>query len=658
MNQRAVVTTIFILLAICILPPAIWAKDDYGCPVEDPTAFMAPLTVDGDTMVIAILFVTIDPDSLTLPAWADSVSLDIRDFLETMSGGQQAVRSFVVHRPEPSANLAWLVTGVPDCSEAYGYAEANAKAIAAVDSVWPGYWVAADHVVNFIACVYLTCVGGCAGGTLGLGNLVDPEVYPPMSTGCTLTMNFAEGRKNPLEIAMMHEYGHGLGDGGSEPGKLHYMIHPPDTYKGKPWSYKVNMGQYMLVMNKSFKGNPRSEEGLVPYIPMNLLLVGNTKRWLPDPIVVSSNRFDFALPDLYGTPANNRRIAKLLCAGSSQYFIIANHQGQTAYDSKYGGKGLSIWHILPDTIAGVRQLYDLAWDLEVASGKWSVGVADPESGVDSLEADSLYTGGEGDLFCGDEGAMEFNCRTNPNSNAYRFGDDFYSAQSTPTHVEIRNIHRDLSDTTVMRMDILFTPVQKVLQPNGGEEVDWGDTVIVEWDVRECASVDDVGIWIISDSGLRDCLGVVGNTGSYSFPVHEPCGEQYRVVVESFGPDGTGYADSSDATFTINSPLQRVLEPNGGADSTYARGDVMTVRWDACADAPFVDIFLTGGCSGEERVLATVENSGTAYFRVLQPEGSDYKIGVRTAVQNNVYADESDGPFRIEDPRICGIQQQQ
>jgi hypothetical protein len=632
-------------LGSVLLAGMVWPAIGVSASQPDWETIKAQIAADNDIVILAVFIGFQDDSTWMLPSWADSLTADMDDFFAAMTGGHKSIRTVLAKRPGPDSTKVW----VTDHDRAYymtyeqlGCTGVNAEVIPRVDSLSAGGGYFQDLGVDVLSILYSRCPGGeffghpdfCYGSVAFSEPVVGvpPEIYQGAMTAQHMGFSTEKDRQ---EVMLVHELGHTFG-----------MPDLPNKVGGE-----VYYGMYSALAPGDNTGYAAGD-WLVPYdaISLSLPLVGWAMR-----DTIREDTQDLHIKDFFGSTLDDRKVEIVVLPGTSQCFALVNYQNTTDYDAKYGGSGLLVWHMLRrTTLSGVKET---AWDVELASGKLdSTGSDDPVAGEDSLEADKYYRSGSGDFFNA-SGNHAFGLDTNPNTNLYGDSTTYVNDQSVPTNLEIRNIKKAVNGTDMI-MDIYFTPRQRLLYPNGSVEYSYGDTMHVHWEVRSAANVDSVRILIVSDSGPRHSLGSVPNDGFAVVSVEEPCGEDYRVVIESIGADEEAYPDSSDNTFTIHSPLQRLLEPNAGADSVYARGDVMTVRWDVCADAQFVDIFLTGGCTGEERVLATVENTGVDSLRVLQPVGSEYKIGVRTTVQGIAYADESDGSFRIEDPRVCGSQQQQ
>ena len=507
---------------------------------DDLTSIQQEIQADSN-LVMVVVFIGFQDDSVwTLPAWADSLETQIPVFIDTMSGGRKHVETIVARRPGNDSALAWITSH--DLSyymtpEQNGCEGVNAEIFPQVDSLAlsPGYFDSLG--ARLVSIIYSRCpAGGNFGGYDYCGpsaGFTGPAPGVPAGVyahGATLQHRefFSDGPRQMFLLA--HEMGHVLS-----------LVHPGSSGSGGAYGDSVHVGIYSLMRATTQRSNVLFE-GLIPYDAVNLSRseIGWATR-----DTICCDRRDARIPDFLTTMPPERRVLVLKPPDTAQYFLLAYYRGMTAYDAKYAGSGLLIWHILPSP-TGVR--YDKAWDVELASGKWTPnGLSDPESGKDSLEANQEYLSGPGDFFDGGTHGT-FGCATNPNTNLYEDSTWAWSPQSIRTGLEIRNIHGDGNDIV---MDIYVDGTQNVLAPNGGEYFARGDSIVVEWEERDCAEVDSVEIWLRGGcSNAPRLLTVTSNTGFYGFSALQPPGDDYRIEIRSRAADGKIYVDESDSTFSV------------------------------------------------------------------------------------------------------------
>lgn len=474
-----------------------------------------------------------DAADSTLPVWADSLRTPVEDFVATMSRGQRTMHATILKRSGADSTFAWVAS--KPSGQYSGWGEANteimSKIAAEIESTWVGVTTVfmmhdmriddpsiPANAVAYSALLLKADVPGFSGS--------GAFQWTGLSPGSAVARH--------LWIAM-HEFGHRLG-----------LTHSPRTEDDAPHPY-VNMGRYDLMTQ--VPKNSLMDGGLVPYNPIALARIG----WVPV-VEITQDTMGVEISDVFDPSTS---VSFFVPVDDRQGYFIVNHQAQNAYESRYRGSGLLVWHVALRVSVGVFDPttwfwppYAAIWDLELASGKFDPTTLDPDAdgGRDSLEAYPNYLGSGANFFDGVT-KTEFSCETNPNSNLYD-DTEWTEITTTPQHVRSGVAVEDISvsPSGVMTFDVRIPPP---FHPNGGEELTRGTPETIEWNVRcgDCSSVD---ILLSRDGGTTYCVLAEDqpNTGSFEWHVIEAGSEECRVKVVSHSSCTETWSDESDADFSI------------------------------------------------------------------------------------------------------------
>lgn len=258
----------------------------------------------------------------------------------------------------------------------------------------------------------------------------------------------------------VHEYGHAMG-------KLPDMDHESTTYFNH-----YALGAFDVMSGSNFQG---------VYSIYNPWFRDDKLHWIT-PIQITGNRIGESMTDLL----NTQKLIKYAPSMppntlSNQKYYVSYHTGVNDWEKKWpliptsvpgGNGGIMIWHV---TDGG--SYYDrrrLPIDIEAAHGKfnwteddygvYNTGVANANSGFDSLEIRKIATAGDrkgkeiqGPYFHKDQGSASilyvpnsgkyFSLSTNPNSNYYHnISENF--AQNVVSGFTVKNIIRSSGITSV------------------------------------------------------------------------------------------------------------------------------------------------------------------------------------------------------------------
>lgn len=196
----------------------------------------------------------------------------------------------------------------------------------------------------------------------------------------------------------------------------------------------------------------------------------------------------------------------------------------------------------------------------------------------------------------------------------------------------------------------------VVAPNGGENWVQGSTHSLSWTFTgnpgssvkiEALRGENVLAVITPSTSIGS-----GGSGSYSlaFPYNTPRGDDFKIRVTS--NDYPAYNDTSDAPFTISSPIT-VVAPNGG--ETWVQGSPQTIRWNYIGNpGPTVKIEVWRGLT----VIAVITPSypigsgGSGSYSLTLPNNAPVSTNYRIKVTSTNYPacyDFSNASFTISAP---------
>ncbi len=519
-------------LALALAAHAAPVGEPVRCGTSAATLATAALLSPADSVVEARLVFVTFPDSRDslVPAWADSLAGELERFFDDMSLGRMRVHASVLRRPDAPA-LMWRA---PRPASQYAGPQglrwiiANREALTAVGEALPGAWDGVDHLWVFhdqctFACTDVGSPDGCEdtcpwAGISTLGFL--PGTVPGLlADGTTqrffVRMDPAQQHRVQANVAA-HEFGHRL-DG---------TPHSPGTdVAGEGW---VNMGRYDL-MRAGTNGALARDEGLAAFHPLTLARLG----WRPL-VRVSRDTLGLRMPDV---GLGRGAVFEVVPRRGADSFVLAHHGGRGAWDARYGGDGLHVWHVRRDSL----RRSELAWDLESAAGRrLANGTPDAIAGRDPLEADPFALGSAADRFT-PEGASAFSALTNPASGRYA-SDAVGALETVPSGVAIERLRHDPL-TGDLLADVYVTPMQSVIAPLLVSAVP-GDAVTLRWDVRPSAGAVRVDVSLVRrDGGVRRLASAVPNTGTWTWLADET-GEGLRLRVTTFDARGDSGASAS------------------------------------------------------------------------------------------------------------------
>ena len=460
------------------------------------------------------------------PSWIDTLQVEFDEFIQSMSRGRQRLNFRVLDDPQ-NPGEAWIANSNYS-SYANQYPKLNREILFRVKNADDDAFAGLDALMIYhYRCTMPLCPG--MGGIADLGmestTLVDTLGFSGAGSTCVLLDGGSINRtvnRTYVFFNTAHEYGHNLG-----------FSHTPNTWdppcsSPTPNEYHVNMGMYDCMRQS---GSNINTLGFIPYHPATLLRDAAFATWVDDSLI-TQNVTGLRIPDI----RDAGRVFRINVS-EDQYYLLANHQG-TAFDAKYLGEGLLVWHVIDD----------FSWDLESAYGKFNdIGpeqTPDPIAGLDLLEYDCTRLGGPEDFF--DGSPDEFSCSTNPNAWLYNPGLNT-DPQSTPSWLALSNIQQDGPDIV---LDVSLNP-QLVSSPNGSEVKPVGQAVNVQWNVRSDACVSSVDILLSTNGGSSFGSLAPGesNDGTYSW-TPTTLSTQNRIRITSKSGGATIGTDDSNANFTV------------------------------------------------------------------------------------------------------------
>jgi subtilisin family serine protease len=235
-------------------------------------------------------------------------------------------------------------------------------------------------------------------------------------------------------------------------------------------------------------------------------------------------------------------------------------------------------------------------------------------------------------------------------------------QTPDTRYQIRVTSRT-SGTYTDTSNAYFTisapppPSITVSTPNGGENWNAGATNTIRWTYTGNPG-RTVKIELYKAGQLNRTISSyasIGSNGSgtynWAIPSTQPSGSDYTIKIKS--TTNSSYADTSDASFTLNGPPPpsiTVTAPNGG--ETWRKSTGQTIRWTYTGNAgSYAKIELLKG-GAVNRVISAYARMGSGgagsyywYIPYNQASGDDYQIRI-TSISNSSVADTGNGFFTI------------
>jgi len=201
-----------------------------------------------------------------------------------------------------------------------------------------------------------------------------------------------------------------------------------------------------------------------------------------------------------------------------------------------------------------------------------------------------------------------NSTANDGSQSWKVAD----VHSDSCLIKVADLDCDPEDTS----DSLFTIWGKapitVIAPNGGECLEPGQEIKIQWEA--CCCIDSVKIQYSIDGG-KDWIAIINatlNDSSYCWTVPEVHSTNCLVKVADLDCEP---GDTSDEPFTIwNKAPITVLSPNGG--ECLQSGQKFEIKWEACCclDSLKIQYSIDGGSDWTTIVYGT-ENDGSFSWTV-------------------------------------------
>jgi hypothetical protein len=197
--------------------------------------------------------------------------------------------------------------------------------------------------------------------------------------------------------------------------------------------------------------------------------------------------------------------------------------------------------------------------------------------------------------------------------------------------------------TFLFSSILLAQAITVVYPNGGEQLNQGQTVNIQWTWTGNTTTAKIQLW---NNGILSDLNTSApcNTGSNSWPwtisPSLPYGTQYKIYIAVVGVA----SDYSNSTFTIGSQgAITVVYPNGG-EQLY-QGQTVNIQWTWTGNTTTAKIQLwNNGILSDLNTSAPCNTGSNSWpWTISIPYGTQCKICITVV---GVASDCSDGYFTI------------
>ena len=195
------------------------------------------------------------------------------------------------------------------------------------------------------------------------------------------------------------------------------------------------------------------------------------------------------------------------------------------------------------------------------------------------------------------------------------------------------------------------PIITVTSPNGGENIERGNTYGITWD-SENLSGNYVGIQLyISGSQIANITGYTTDDGYYDWSIHTGQTESnmYQIKIYDYYDDSV--YDLSDNYFTIEAatPSITVTSPNGGED--WETGTSHSITWNSSnLSGNYVGIQLYRSGSYVSSISSSTTDDGNYTWSIpsSQTESDYYQVKIYSTSESSI-SDYSDDYFTIEEP---------
>ncbi len=183
-------------------------------------------------------------------------------------------------------------------------------------------------------------------------------------------------------------------------------------------------------------------------------------------------------------------------------------------------------------------------------------------------------------------------------------------------------------------------------PNGGEEYNWSDNLIIKWNDTVA---EDVKIELFKngsfDQTIISSTPSNGNNGYFEWDIPDDIagGSDYKVKITSL-TTGSVY-DFSDADFTINAKSITLTSPNGGENWSAGTTKEITWTYNFGQGNVKIELYKSGLLSS---TITSQANHGSYSWLIpeSQTAGNDYKVMLKS---NDILSisDISDDTFTIK-----------
>jgi hypothetical protein len=187
--------------------------------------------------------------------------------------------------------------------------------------------------------------------------------------------------------------------------------------------------------------------------------------------------------------------------------------------------------------------------------------------------------------------------------------------------------------------VVNQPSIRVISPNGGENLKFGDSLDISWSTTGISN-GRVGVYLMNTNNLACSIGSAEATaGSYTITLTENqvCpgnpyftaleAGRYKVYIDAAPATGLeGIGDSSDGYFTITAPIisePSITSPNGG--ERIVQGQMLNVFWNSASPTQAVGISIVSSTGG------IMQN----FVQGVTPAGADYQsLGFTTSASTS------------------------
>ncbi len=181
------------------------------------------------------------------------------------------------------------------------------------------------------------------------------------------------------------------------------------------------------------------------------------------------------------------------------------------------------------------------------------------------------------------------------------------------------------------------PTIDLIQPDGGESVEIGDPLPIQWSTTGTTSLVDILVRRSLGGPWEMLFENSQNDGQEIWTATGPSSNQYRLRVQL--SDDTTIFDQSSSNFSVTDPPPppslTMTSPSG--QDTFALGDTLEIRWNSVGDIGTLRLLLTRNLLPEETLFVSMPNDSEENWLATIPAADDAMFRLESESNPAVYS---------------------